>query len=387
MILIGLEAYAVLLAWLQGGIRTDEAKYLLSIPYPHPPLARWFLSLFDGFTWQAGVARILFASLVVQAVRIVWKMAGGMPRLSRYALAAAWLFSWGVLSQAGAVMMAPLTALQGLLFLWLSIRDDDATPFAGVIALFWMASLFTAYQAALFFPIVLAILWKTKLPAWQRLALFFVPVFLLGLYTFTNPFALASMLNQAGKDGALSLAGRATAFAWLWFAAGSGALSVAGMAGLFFSKRRAIIVSFLLVCGYIFVGFHGYYGIILVPFFAVGLADALRAWPRLTAPFATCFLVGTCALLFFHLRLPSASVAHVTMREIEQRGRQGDVLIQGSFGHEWQYESPYPVLKYGEWLLENARAVVCLKADACEVRGAEGFEKMEGMPVEVWVRE
>lgn len=386
MILIGLEAYAVLLAWLQGGIRTDEAKYLLSIPYPHPPLARWLLSLFDGFAWQAGAARILFASLVVQAVWIVWKMAGGMPRLSRYALAAAWLLSWGVLSQAGAVMMAPLTALQGLLFLWLFIRHDDATPFAGIIALFWLASLFTAYQAALFFPIVLAIFWKMKLPAWQRLAFFLVPIILLCIYTPTNPFALASMLNLAGKDGAVPIFLRLHSVLWLWFVSGSVAFSIAGTAGLLRFPRWPVLASFFLTCAYIFAGFHGYYGIILVPFFVVGLADALRAWPRLTMPFAACFLVGTCVLLFFNVRLPSPSVADTTMELIEARGRQGNVLIQGSFGHEWQYESPYPILKYGEWLLEDAQAVVCLKTDACDVRVTQGFEKMEGAPVEVWVR-
>ncbi len=384
MIIIGLEAYAVLLAWLQGGVRTDEAKYLLSIPYPHPPLARSILSFFDGFAWQASAARILFASLVVQAVWIVWKMGKGMPRLNRFVLCGSWLLSWGVFSQAGAVMMAPLTALQALFFLWLYVREEDATPFAGIVALFWLASLFTAYQIALFFPVVLVIFWKMKLPAWQRFTLFLIPIFLLGLYTLTNPFALASMLNQAGKDGAVSLVDRGMALVWLWFAAGSGAFSIAGTAGLFLSRRWPVIASFLLVSAYVFVGFHEYYGILFVPLFITSLSFLLKGYPRWGREYAILFLVGAGTFVAMYAELPSPSVARETMRSIAQRGSEGIVLIDGSFGHEWQYESPYPILKYGEWLLLGAQAVVCLD-DACDVRGNGEFERINA-PVETWVR-
>ena len=44
--ILPLQAWAILLAFVQtlgGGVRTDEAKYLLNIPYPQPPLARWIL--------------------------------------------------------------------------------------------------------------------------------------------------------------------------------------------------------------------------------------------------------------------------------------------------------------------------------------------------------
>lgn len=386
IIVAGLEAYALLLAWMQGGIRTDEAKYLLSIPYPHPPLARWFLSLFDGFAWQVGAARILFATLVVQAAWIVWKIGKDMPRANRLVLCGSWLFSWGVLSQAGAVMMAPLTALQGLVFLWLYVRDEDTTPFAGIVALFWLASLFTAYQIALFFPVVLALFRRMRLSAWQRLALFLIPVFLIGLYTLTNPFALASMLNQAGKDGGVPLFERIHSVLWLWFVSGSAALSVAGTIGLFRPIRWPVFASFALVCAYVLAGFHGYYVILFVPFLIVGLSTFLRLRPLWSVPYAVSLLIVSGLLFTTSFVWPAPSVAHDAMRLIEARGRQGSVLIQGSFGHEWQYESPYPVLKYGEWLLEGAQAVVCLKEDACDVRGNEGFQKMEGSPVEVWMR-
>jgi len=47
---VALQIYALLLAGVQllGGVRTDEAKYLLNIPYPHPPLAR-FLQARAGY--------------------------------------------------------------------------------------------------------------------------------------------------------------------------------------------------------------------------------------------------------------------------------------------------------------------------------------------------
>lgn len=386
MAVIGLELYALLLAWLQGGIRTDEAKYLLNIPYPHPPLARWVLSLFDGFAWQACAARILFATLLVQAVWIVWRMAKGMPKLNRLVACGSWLLAWGVASQAGAVMMAPLTALQALVFLWLFLRDEDTTAYASLVALFWLASLFTAYQIALFFPLVLALFWKMELPARKRLALFAVPVALLCLYTLTNPFALASMLNQAGQDAAEPLAHRVGAAALLWLLSGSVVLSLAGLYGLVRSRRAPILLSLLLVFAYVAVGFHAYYIVLFVPLSIAGLLTFLRSHPRLSPWYGISLVVACAWLAVTSVRWPMPSAASETMRMIEVRGKQGSVLIQGSFGHEWQYESSYPILKYGEWLLPDAQAVVCL-ADACDVRGVKEFEKLGNAPVETWVRD
>lgn len=386
MTVIGLELYALLLSWSQGRVRTDEAKYLMDIPYPHPPLARWVLSLFDGFTWQAPAARILFATLVVQAVWIVWTMAKGLPKLNRLVACGSWLLAWGVASQAGAVMMAPLTALQALVFLWLFLRDEDATACASLIASFWLASLFTAYQIALFFPLVLALFWKMKLPQWQRLLLFVVPVVLLCLYTLTNPFALASMLNQAGQDAAEPLAHRAGAAALLWLLSGSVVLSIAGLYGLIRSRRVPILLSFLLVFAYVAAGFHTYYIVLFVPLSIAGLLALLKLYPRLSPWYGVSLAVACAWLAVTSVRWPMPSAASVTMRMIEVRGKQGSVLLQGSFGHEWQYESRLPVLKYGEWLLPDAQAVVCL-ADACDVRGIKEFEKLENAPVETWVRD
>ena len=83
LIIIGLEGYALALAWIQslGGVRTDEAKYLLDIPYPHPPLMRWVLNLTEGFTYQEMLWRMIFATLLVQAVWLVYHAAVEDPHL------------------------------------------------------------------------------------------------------------------------------------------------------------------------------------------------------------------------------------------------------------------------------------------------------------------
>lgn len=397
--ILAFEIFAIGLAFRQMelGVRTDEAKYLLDIPYPHPPLARWLLSLLDGFVWQEMAARILFATLLVQAAWLVWSIGKKLHRYDRYALVASWLLAWGVVSQAGTIMMAPLTALQGLVFLWFYLREEEQTASAGIIALFWLASLFTAYQAALFAPIVFTVFWKMRMPAWRKLMLFALPVLFLCAYTLTNPFALASMLHQAGKDAVEPLAARFSDAIALWFVAGSGVASIAGTYGLVRSRRWPLLLTFCIVCAYILAGFHDYYAVLLVPFFIVGALFVFKEYPSAPLWYAPLLLLAGFA--FMVLRFPflepaqsrllpplaPATPAREVMRMIGGRHGEGNVLIQGSFGHEWQYESPYPVLKYGEWLLEDAQAVVCLTSE-CDVRGKEGFEGVAGAPVEVWMR-
>ncbi|MBI5156250.1 hypothetical protein HZA45_03180, partial [Candidatus Peregrinibacteria bacterium] len=126
--IIGLEAYAIILAFLQAmsGVRTDEAKYLLNIPYPHPPAARFLLGLTDGWAYQEFFWRFLFATLLVQAVFLIWSMGKILPRRDRFTLCGVWLFSAAFVAQTGSIMMAELTALQGLVFTWLWIRRDIA---------------------------------------------------------------------------------------------------------------------------------------------------------------------------------------------------------------------------------------------------------------------
>lgn len=393
-----LEFWAVVLALRQSelGVRTDEAKYLLDIPYPHPPLVRWMLSLFDGFPWQEFAVRLLFATIVIQTVWLLWNIGRGLRANDRIILAGSWLLAWGAVSQAGAIMMAPLTAVQGLAFIWLLLRGKNNTAYAGLISLFWLASLFTAYQAALFLPLVAAIFWEMKLPLRQRVSLFLIPIAILGLYTFTNPLALASIVGQAGKDAGLPPLARFGSALTLWFAAGSGVLSLAGTYGLIRSKNIPLIASFLLVFAYVFAGYHDYYVVLFVPFLAAGLFFFLQKHASVFFWYMPLLLIGFIASVttqypyadigrpHFYTPLAPASPAREVLHSIEARGTEGDILIQGSFGHEWQYESTFSVRRYAEALLPDAQAVVCL--DRCDQEALKEFTLLMIDPAEVFVR-
>src|SRR3989338_9501527 len=100
--IILLEGYALFLAlWQQlGGVHTDEAKYLLNIPYPHPPLARGIFHLLDGMPLQDMFWRIVLASLLIQAVWFVWDMACDLKNGERMALSGAWLLCAAIVFQA-----------------------------------------------------------------------------------------------------------------------------------------------------------------------------------------------------------------------------------------------------------------------------------------------
>lgn len=386
--IIGLEAYAFCLAaeHLLGRVHTDEAKYLLNIPYPHPPLVRSLLSVLDGFPFQEFLVRFLFASLMAQAAWLAWDMGKGLSRDKRIVLAGTWLSSFAFIAGAGTVMMAPLTGLQGLVFLWLCLRKEDHSPLAGLIALLWLASLFTAYQAALFFPLVIAVFLRMKLPLWKRMAYVAVPVALLCLYTLTNPFALASMLNLAGKDAAETLMQRAAAFAMVVLFAGSFVLGIGGTYGLARSRNVPVLLSFALVSAYVFLGHHFYYAILFVPFFVAGLLFLLRAARFPVRVFAALFLCGTAASLYLRDPVSSGTPSREVMGVIAGWNKEGIVLIQGDFGHDWQYETRYPVYRYTESLLPQAQAVVCLEEE-CPVRGNPLFHEFPDMPVELWMRQ
>ncbi|MBT7337991.1 hypothetical protein HN801_04790, partial [Candidatus Peregrinibacteria bacterium] len=69
---------------------------------------------------------------------------------------------------------------------------------------------------------------------------------------------------------------------------------------------------------------------------------------------------------------------------VNQLQSEGIVLISGSFGHEWQYESEGTVMRYTPSLLSKAKAVVCL--DACPGVSGYGFYQIENTAQEVWVR-
>lgn len=350
-----LEVYALLLAWMQatGGVRTDEAKYLLNIPYPHPPLVRFVMSLTEGFATQEMLWRILLATLLVQAVWIVVKMS------NNWILPALYLLSVSVVLQAGTIMMAPITAVQGLVFVWLLMESEKMNNetmnkhqntvehcslfivHSGMFALLWLASLFTAYQAVLYAPIVAVIFWRMKTSRTKKLIGFAVPIGLMALYILTNPLAMASFVNAGGQNTSLELLLILKQIGHAWLLAGSVLLSILGTVGMVRARNMPLILSMVLVVAFLFVSYRSYYPILFLPLFVGGTVlapDVLKK--SLVVAQAIALLTFMSSASFIHK--PSEARQQVPQMDTSE----GYIEIDGSFGHEWQYESTLPVLRY-----------------------------------------
>lgn len=388
LLLLFLQAYAILLALVQslGGVRTDEAKYLLNIPYPHPPALRFVMGLTESMPFQELFWRLILATALVHAVWFVWDMARGLTAEKRLTLCALWLSAGGLLFQAGTVMMAPVTALQGLVFVWLlfSGQRSSNSGRTGWIALFWLASLFTAYQAVLFLPLIPPVLRKYGLTWTQAMIATCVPVALLVMYVGASPLAALSFLQAGDVNSAVSGEGIFNAILKAWLIAGSGVLSVIGTYGIVRSKNIPLLLSFILLCIFLSVSFKDYYAVIFLPLFIGG---AVAYSPTLHRSHGILAVQLVCAVVLFAqtpLTPPGSTPARRVMGLLSGISGDGAVLIHGSFGHEWQYESTSPILRYRPALLSKAKAVVCLLS--CPEVAHYGFYQVLNIGEEVWVR-
>lgn len=413
--LIGLEILALILVAAQaaGGVRTDEAKYLLNIPYPHPPLARYALNLLDWLPVQEMFWRVTMATLVIQAVWIVWDMGRRLDLQPRFFLAASWVLAAAVLLQAGTIMMAPLTAVQGLVLIWWWAREGDGgerlessgsvvrwlekrrLAFAlkpewralGV-GMFWLASLFTAYQAVVFLPVVISLLRRIGAPGWQRVLSCLGPLVLLAAYTLTNPLIGASILIHGEDGGDLSLLERLRGVSLLWLVGGSALGSVLGTWGIARSRSWPLILSFLLLTAFLLGSVpYPYYAVLFTPLLVAGMREALHSKTSLAAkPLLPAFIAASLVVVFLFPPSFSPSPARAAMQAVIARGREGDIFITQDFGHEWQYESPFIVRHFRRQLLEAAQAVVCQRH--CDDLGFDWqLLPVAGVTLpEVWVR-
>ncbi|OGJ56013.1 hypothetical protein A2635_00925 [Candidatus Peribacteria bacterium RIFCSPHIGHO2_01_FULL_51_9] len=389
-VVIGLQIVACLLAWMQllTGMRTDEAKYLLNIPYPHPPFIRSVLGWTDGFVYQEIFWRVIFATLIVQAVWIVWDIGKPFGRPSRIFLALAWLLSSGVILQAGSIYMASLTALQILLLLWLSERRGLTERWPIIVGILWLFTLFTAYQGVLLFPLVLILLLRSRCSWIERLAYFFLPLSLLCIYSLTNPLTFVSMVTHGSRDLSSGLVSRFLGTAEVWVLGGSFIVSVVGSLGLLFSRNYGAIGTFLLLCAYVALSRYDYYMILFTPLLIYGVYTMLRRFRQVewsTCTFFFLLLLGTLIVFVQWQRVPfMQGDARSTMQFLSAKlSSESIVLIHGPFGHQWQYESPFTVRRYKDGLLSGAQAVVCL--EECEkLKGIWKEEDVQG--VKVYVR-
>jgi hypothetical protein len=287
-------------------------------------------------------------------------------------------------------MLTVPAACAGFVFVWLALEQRDVPRrYASMIALLWLASLFSVYQSVLFAPLVLSVLLRTKIS--RRLAYIYwlLPVGLLGLYTLANPLVIASMLNVTTMDAGLPFSGRLVNILWTYALAG-GALTVVGLTGVVQSGRRDLQASALLVLLFIALSAQYYYAILLTPILIGGLYIQLCRRRVHTPLFLLCQVACCIFLVWSEWPQMMPSPARATMHAVHAQGIRGPVIIHGFFGHEWAYESGSPVRRFTQELStemeEQAEAIVCTKKTCEEDIDTETWMRLDGTPVEVWVR-
>ncbi|MBM3228049.1 hypothetical protein FJZ27_04305 [Candidatus Peribacteria bacterium] len=379
-----LQGFAVLLAELHRylGVHTDEAKYLLNIPYPHPPLMRWILETTDGWQHQEIFWRIVFASLLTQGTWFVWDMGRKLHKDQRVTLCGLWLFSGALLLQAGTLFMPTITAIETLFLCWILQRIEFLKRWSALIPLLWLEMLFVAYQGILFAPLIFVALRQSGIAPWQRWSAFLIPIGLLALYTPTNPLTIVATGSVSGMSMGMPLEESVARVLKLWVIGGSMALSVLGLYGMVKSKQYPLVLTLMLVTAYIFVGFRSFYAILFTPLLIAGLLSA----PKLlkSSAFLLALQIAAGTAIFLYVPFPEYSSARSVGDALRVAGVHGDILIAGSFGHEWQYLMPGPVKRYRPDFTNDAAAIVCL--DRCVAIDRQAWQRFPQTTEEVWVK-
>lgn len=387
MTVLILQLYAVFLAGAHfvQGLKTDEAKYLLNIPYPHPPFARSILSATEWIPMNEWWWRCIFATLLVQAVWLFIRCVPTDRKRARIVIFMIYLISSALVMQAGTIMMAPLTALFGAFFVTEILRTPSSNGKDSLRAcgygVVWFLSLFTAYQGILFAPIVFASLVRLKISRVARLTYFFVPLFLLALYTLSNPLAAASILNLGLAGSGPSARDMLDDTFALWLLSGCIIAPLLSIVGIWKSRSWSMLLTLSLMLLYSTLSFHEYYAILFLPLSVGGAVALLQQRSRGgsflmsdSALFPLAIIASVVALAvsgwLFVLRFHTDVTAKNTLRIIIDTYSSADtshenICMVGHFGHEWQYESRVPIVKYTEATKASCRFVICTHERDC----------------------
>lgn len=388
----GLEAYALFLALFAGlrGITTDEAKYLLSIPYPHPPFARSLIAAVDAVPGHEFLIRLLFATIIVQSVWLICRLARRLRPGTEVLLGFLYLASSAVIIHGGTVMMSVLTAWQGLLFLVIALdpaadaESSGATVRSYLTMFLWLLSLFTAYHAILFLPLVVGILRRDR-RSWREVALAIgAPIVLLILYSLSNPLAIVRMVGTAATPATPTE--RVMSFVQIWALGGSIVLSAMGTIGLLRSRRWDVLGAFGLVCLYVFVARMPYHAILFTPFFVIGclwIPHRLLRSIRIQALAVCSVAILSVAML---PPLEPYTARHVSALLASQGiGAGKTVRIVGPFGHQWQYELTAAIVRDTPKLLKkDTDALVCVTQ--CTPEDVKGMRQIREGDVGVYLK-
>lgn len=380
---------ALLGMWM--GLHTDEAKYLLSIPYPHPPAIRWLLSLGLSLPFHEFLMRFILASVTVQAGWLLWDLGTVLPMERQAALVGAWLLSSALITQGGTVMLVTGAAVFGLIFVWSALHPQGTNPCReSCIGLLWLLSLFSAYQCLLFAPLVWQALRSNRSPLRASMLYFFIPILLLAVYSLGHPLTIASMVQVSVQDASLLPSARLLQWIKIIMMAGGFVTSILGLWGILTGGRKDLLLSSTLILLYIFLSSQPYYAILLLPPMTGGLF--LLFCRRKVVPKAFLLLQVTATIIVLIVWPPvhSRNIARETITSLKKNGINGMMLIDGPYGHEWQYESTQPVRTFSQELRVNvedaATVFLCTKDDCSDDVDETKWKQLEGLPVQAWGR-
>lgn len=252
-------------------------------------------------------------------------------------------------------------------------------------------ALFSAYQTVLFAPFIFVLLRRTTISRLRAWVYFLVPLALLVVYSLSNPLALASMFAVSTQDAVMPILDRSMNIVFVCLLAG-GALTFFGLLGIATGRRRTIMATSLLVLAYIALSAQQYYALLLTPILIGGLFQLFchrRLRPLL---FLSLHFFSSVLLLWYGLpQMFILSTDSDVIAFLQERGLTAPILIDGYFGHQWQYLSPVPVRRYSQTLAieaeDSASAIICTKPSTCEDDiDRDKWKKLDGAPREVWIK-
>ena len=154
---------------------------------------------------------------------------------------------------------------------------------------------------------------------------------------------------------------------------------------------RRGLAAFGMLLGYIILTSASYYAILFTPLLIGGLF--LLFCKRRLSPVPFVFAQAICTAIVLFLSAPTFHTmpARAEMNALSPYNFSGTLLIDGFFGHDWQYESNLPVRRFSQELSAEAESkssvFVCTKPAGCEEDiNDELWTRLPNTPLPTWMR-